>query len=71
MYSPVLTFWNSYIEAQVNTANQLVISKSDASEAIMSSLSDDICSAKLIALVNQPEVKTRKKDTYDTSLKLS
>ncbi|KAI7888853.1 vacuolar ATP synthase subunit S1-domain-containing protein [Mucor mucedo] len=51
MWSP-----RNYIEAQVNTAKQLVISKSDANDFIMSSLSPDICSAKLIALVNQPEI---------------
>jgi hypothetical protein len=48
--------FNSYIDATVKTNIQFVISKSDASSVIFSSLSSDICSAKVIALVNQPEV---------------
>lgn len=47
---------HSYIESAVKTNSQFVISKSDAISTIMSSLSSDICSAKVIALINQPEV---------------
>jgi hypothetical protein len=39
-------------------SNQLVISNTDATLRILSSLSPDICSAKVIALLDQPEVIT-------------
>lgn len=48
----------SYIK-DGKTSDQLVINNSDATSTIMNSLSEDICSAKLIALVNQPEVVTK------------
>ncbi|KAI9483239.1 MAG: hypothetical protein EXX96DRAFT_477491 [Benjaminiella poitrasii] len=51
MWSP-----KDYIDAPVQTSKQLVIANSDASNVILSSLSSDICSAKVIALVNQPEI---------------
>lgn len=47
----------SYVDTNVKTSDQFVISQADASSAVMSSLSSDICSAKVIALINQPEVK--------------
>ncbi|CAO3633038.1 unnamed protein product [Mucor fragilis] len=51
MWSP-----KNYVEPSVKASNQFVVSQTDASSAIMSSLSSDICSAKVIALINQPEL---------------
>ncbi|GAA5804579.1 hypothetical protein HPULCUR_010080 [Helicostylum pulchrum] len=51
MWSP-----RNYVQSSVKTSNQLVISKSDATQTILSSLTSDICSAKVIAIVNQPEI---------------
>ncbi|KAI8087036.1 uncharacterized protein B0P05DRAFT_533449 [Gilbertella persicaria] len=53
MWSP-----KDYIVNTFKTNSQTVITKSDAVSTIMSSLSADICSAKMIALVNQPEIET-------------
>ncbi|KAI8645955.1 vacuolar ATP synthase subunit S1-domain-containing protein [Parasitella parasitica] len=49
MWSP-----KNYIDTNVKTNDQFIISQTDASSAILSSLSSDICSAKVIALINQP-----------------
>ncbi|OAD06875.1 hypothetical protein MUCCIDRAFT_155422 [Mucor lusitanicus CBS 277.49] len=51
MWSP-----KNYVEPSVKASDQFVVSQADASFAIMSSLSSDICSAKVIALINQPEL---------------
>ncbi|KAL9537137.1 hypothetical protein MBANPS3_012046 [Mucor bainieri] len=51
MWSP-----KNYVEPSVKASDQFVVSQTDASSAIMSSLSSDICSAKVIALINQPEL---------------
>ncbi|KAI8991839.1 vacuolar ATP synthase subunit S1-domain-containing protein [Mycotypha africana] len=45
-----------YIDNSMKADNHLVISNTDASSTILSSLSPDICSAKLIAIINQPEL---------------
>ncbi|CEP09340.1 hypothetical protein [Parasitella parasitica] len=49
MWSP-----KNYINTNVKTNDQFVISQTDASSAILSSLSSNVCSAKVIALINQP-----------------
>ncbi|KAK4517694.1 uncharacterized protein ATC70_001035 [Mucor velutinosus] len=51
MWSP-----KNYVEPSVKASNQFVVSQTGASSAIMSSLSSDICSAKVIALISQPEL---------------
>ncbi|KAG2199489.1 hypothetical protein INT46_007109 [Mucor plumbeus] len=51
MWSP-----KNYVDTNVKASDQFVISQTDASSTIMSSLSSDICSAKVIALINQPEL---------------
>ncbi|KAI7903943.1 vacuolar ATP synthase subunit S1-domain-containing protein [Cokeromyces recurvatus] len=51
MWSP-----KNYIDISPQTTKQFVIAKSDASDVILSSLSSDVCSAKVIALINQPEI---------------
>ncbi|KAI8349407.1 vacuolar ATP synthase subunit S1-domain-containing protein [Blakeslea trispora] len=53
MWSP-----KNYIVDNAKSSNQLVLSSSDATSAILSSLSSDICSAKVITLVNQPEIQS-------------
>ncbi|KAG1449830.1 hypothetical protein G6F56_008529 [Rhizopus delemar] len=51
MWSP-----KDYIKAAEKSHNQFVITNKDATSDILSSLSSDICSAKVIALFDQPEI---------------
>lgn len=51
----------SYIKTNGKPHNQLVITNADATSSIVSSLSSDICSAKAIALFDQPEVNIDEK----------
>ncbi|KAG0949852.1 hypothetical protein G6F57_007788 [Rhizopus arrhizus] len=51
MWSP-----KDYIKTNGRPHNQLVITNADATSSITSSLSSDICSAKAIALFDQPEI---------------
>ncbi|ORE07307.1 hypothetical protein BCV72DRAFT_304726 [Rhizopus microsporus var. microsporus] len=60
MWSP-----KDYIKPVTEASNQLVISNTDATLRILSSLSSDICSAKVIALLDQPEVHSNDFTRYD------
>ncbi|KAL4208039.1 hypothetical protein CU097_008406 [Rhizopus azygosporus] len=60
MWSP-----KDYIKPVTEASNQLVISNTDATLRILSSLSPDICSAKVIALLDQPEVHSNDFTRYD------
>ncbi|KAI8365853.1 vacuolar ATP synthase subunit S1-domain-containing protein [Choanephora cucurbitarum] len=53
MWSP-----KNYIVDNAKSNSQIVLSSSDATSTILSSLSSDICSAKVITLVNQPEIQS-------------
>lgn len=54
------TLFISYINGKVDS--QLVMTSSDATSNIVSSFSSNVCSAKVIALFNQPEVYKGKKE---------
>ncbi|KAI8978609.1 hypothetical protein BDB01DRAFT_265902 [Pilobolus umbonatus] len=60
----------NYIQS-VGTSDQLIVSQNEATSKIMSHLSSDICSAKLIAVVNQPEIHVNdwRHSTVDNTFK--
>ncbi|KAI8875245.1 hypothetical protein K501DRAFT_264050 [Backusella circina FSU 941] len=54
-----LLMWSpkDYVNTDAKTnSNQFVIAKEDANNAILSSFSSNICSAKVVAFVDQPEI---------------